>query len=57
MSENSDDNFNEERVPPKLTDAQRAELERRLADHKANPDDVVSWKEIKARALARFQKS
>ena len=26
-----------------LTDAQRAELDRRLAEHEANPDDVVPW--------------
>ncbi|MGH8490325.1 MAG: addiction module protein, partial [Gammaproteobacteria bacterium] len=26
-----------------LTGAQRAELDRRLADHEANPADVVPW--------------
>ncbi|MGH8615632.1 MAG: addiction module protein [Gammaproteobacteria bacterium] len=31
-----------------LTDAQRAELDRRLADHEATPDDVVPWEEVKA---------
>jgi putative addiction module component (TIGR02574 family) len=31
-----------------------AELERRLADAEANPDDVVSWDEIKVQALARI---
>ena len=31
-----------------LTDAQRAELERRAADDDAFPDDVVSWDEVKA---------
>lgn len=31
-----------------LTDAQRIELERRIADHEQNPDDVVSWDEIRA---------
>lgn len=39
-----------------LTAAQRTELERRLADHEANPDDVIPWEQIKAEALARFQK-
>jgi putative addiction module component (TIGR02574 family) len=29
-----------------LTDAQREELDRRLADHRANPADVVSWEEL-----------
>lgn len=41
---------------PVLTDEQRAELARRLAEHKANPADVVPWEEIKAAALARFEK-
>ena len=39
-----------------LTDAQRQELERRLADDLANPDDVVSWDEVEAQALARARK-
>jgi len=38
-----------------LTEAQRQELQRRLLDHEANPDDVVPWEQIKADALARFQ--
>jgi putative addiction module component (TIGR02574 family) len=36
-----------------LTDAQRDELDRRLADHEANPDDVISWAEIRAAANER----
>jgi putative addiction module component (TIGR02574 family) len=42
-------------VPP-LTKAQTAELDRRIADHVANPDDVVSWEELKAEALKRISK-
>jgi putative addiction module component (TIGR02574 family) len=38
-----------------LTEAQRAELDRRLAEHEANPDDVVPWDEIKASIAARFK--
>jgi len=41
-------------VPPS-TEAQNAELERRLAHHLANPDDVVSWDEVKADALAKIR--
>jgi len=37
---------------PPLTEAQKAELERRLADHLANPGDVISWSEVKAAAFA-----
>jgi putative addiction module component (TIGR02574 family) len=36
-----------------LTPAQRAELERRLADSIAHPEAVTPWEQIKARALAR----
>jgi putative addiction module component (TIGR02574 family) len=39
-----------------ITEAQRLELDRRLAALEANPDDVVSWEEVEARALARFRK-
>lgn len=39
-----------------LTEPQRRELERRLAEHEANPRDVVPWEQVKADALARFQK-
>jgi putative addiction module component (TIGR02574 family) len=36
-----------------LTEAQRRELERRLAAHATSPGDVIPWEEVKARALAR----
>jgi putative addiction module component (TIGR02574 family) len=36
-----------------LTPAQRAELERRLADRIARPEAVIPWEQVKARALAR----
>lgn len=39
-----------------LTGAQRAELERRLAEHEANPDEVVSWEEVRASISARLKK-
>jgi putative addiction module component (TIGR02574 family) len=42
--------------PPLLTDAQRMELERRLANHAADPADVVPWEQVKAEALARFKR-
>lgn len=41
---------------PTLSDAQRAELDRRLAEHEANPNDVVSWDEVRARILSRLSK-
>ncbi len=39
---------------PGLTEAQRAELDRRLADHRENLSDVESWDEVKAAALKRI---
>jgi putative addiction module component (TIGR02574 family) len=39
---------------PPLTEPQRHELERRLAHHLANPDDVVPWDDVRARALKRL---
>ena len=41
-------------VPP-LTEAQETELDRRLTHHLENPDDVVSWNEVKAAALAKIR--
>ncbi len=39
-------------VAPSLTNTQKIELDRRLAEHLENPDDVVSWSEVKTAALA-----
>jgi putative addiction module component (TIGR02574 family) len=37
-----------------LTNAQRAELDRRVADDDAFPDDVVPWDEVKASVRSRL---
>jgi len=42
-------------VAPSLTETQKAELDRRLADYLANPDDVIPWNEVKAAALAKIR--
>jgi putative addiction module component (TIGR02574 family) len=42
--------------PPSLTDAQRQELRRRVADDYANPEDVVPWEQVQAQTLARSKK-
>ncbi|MDP2903963.1 MAG: addiction module protein [Methylovulum sp.] len=39
---------------PALTDTQKTELDRRLADHLENPSDLFSWSEVKAAALTRI---
>jgi putative addiction module component (TIGR02574 family) len=38
-----------------LTEAQRRELDRRLQDHEASPDDVVPWEVVKASITARLK--
>jgi putative addiction module component (TIGR02574 family) len=39
-----------------LTAAVREELQRRLAEHIANPEEIIPWEQIKAEASARFRK-
>jgi putative addiction module component (TIGR02574 family) len=39
-----------------LTDPQRTELDRRIADHEANPDDVVSWEKVKSSVSERLKR-
>ncbi len=48
------DNIVKRDAVPAPTDAQKAELDCRLAEHEANPDDVIPWSEVKASALARI---
>ncbi len=38
------------------TEAQREELQRRIADDDANPDDTVPWEQVAAEATARWSK-
>jgi putative addiction module component (TIGR02574 family) len=40
---------------PLLTDAQRRELERRIAEDDASPDDVVPWEQVIAQTLSRLK--
>lgn len=42
------DSIAAEQAYPDLTEAQQEELDRRIADHEANPDNVLTWEEIKA---------
>jgi len=39
-----------------LSEAKKRELDRRIADHEANPSDVIPWEQVEAEALARFHK-
>jgi putative addiction module component (TIGR02574 family) len=40
---------------PLLTENQRHELERRVAEDDAAPDRVVPWEQVKAETLARLK--
>ena len=46
------DSLPEEAVP--LTEEQVRELERRLADHDANPEAAIPWREVRDRLRIRF---
>jgi len=37
-----------------LTDPQRAELQKRIEEDDANPDDVTLWEQVKASTLAHL---
>jgi putative addiction module component (TIGR02574 family) len=45
-----------EQPMPTITDAQKAELDRRLALHRAAPNDVIPWEVVKQQALERARK-
>lgn len=36
-----------EQAYPDLTTAEKRELDRRITDYEANPDDVMTWQKIK----------
>ena len=40
---------------PLLTEAQLRELERRVEEDDANPDDVAPWEQVKAQTLSRLK--
>ena len=45
-----------EEALPELTEAQKQELDRRLAEHEANPNDVIPWERVEAEARARLKR-
>jgi len=44
-----------EPAPTFLTEAQRQELQRRVAEDDANPGDVMPWEQVRAQTLARLK--
>ncbi|MDD2725349.1 MAG: addiction module protein [Methylovulum sp.] len=49
------DNIASHDATPPLTESQRAELGRRLEDYLANPNDVLSWQEVKTAAIQELK--
>jgi putative addiction module component (TIGR02574 family) len=41
---------------PGLSDEMKAELDRRLAAHRANPEAAIPWEQVEAEALARLRR-
>ena len=41
---------------PELTDAQKQEIQRRMADHAADPNSAIPWEQVKASALGRCRR-
>lgn len=50
------DSIDAEGRGPVLSEAQSAELARRVAEGDANPDDVIDWEDIEKESLARLRK-
>ena len=40
---------------PPLTEEERAELKRRLEEHRRDPSTAVPWEEVRARLSSRFK--
>jgi len=47
------DSARDENLP--LTEAQAAEIERRLAEHERDPSTAVPWEIVRARLWSRFE--
>jgi putative addiction module component (TIGR02574 family) len=47
------DSIAAEQIDPDLTEPQKQELDRRIDDYEANPDEVMTWAEVKASIKTR----
>ena len=50
------DSIAEEVEKAPLTPAQKQEVDRRLAAHRANPQAAIPWEQVEAEALARLRR-
>lgn len=48
------DSIDAETANAPLTEAQKREIDRRLANHRANPGAARSWEDVEAELLARL---
>jgi putative addiction module component (TIGR02574 family) len=48
------DNIVEHDAVPSPSEDQMAELDRRIAEHQASPDDIIPWDEVKASAFTHI---
>jgi putative addiction module component (TIGR02574 family) len=48
------DSISSEEFDFTLTDAQKAELDRRRAEHESDPSTAIPWEEVEARLIARY---
>jgi putative addiction module component (TIGR02574 family) len=49
------DSIAAESAAAQLTDTQRIELQKRIEEDDANPDDVTPWEQVKPSTLARLR--
>jgi len=54
MSEARTDDGDQPITSAPLTDAQKAEINRRLAAHRANPQAAIPWEKVQAEAISRL---
>ena len=47
------DSIAPEEMPP-LTEGQKREIDRRIAEHERNPERAASWEEVRTRLWARY---
>ena len=50
------DSIAADRAALPLTDVQRDKLDRRLAEHETDPDDVVPWEELRESITERLKR-
>jgi putative addiction module component (TIGR02574 family) len=50
------DSLAEEVAKAPLTEAQKREVDRRLAAHRANPQAAIPWEQVESEALARLRR-